>query len=114
MNKEYTVQPAFHSDNGIYDAFYAEIRKPRLAFQDAARARLVRLLHALLAALFSKTVRRMARVCLTIAGLLGAVGAAGALEAGRLSPLACLLTAGVCLLLTYLAIRPRTHKSNTN
>lgn len=114
MNQEYTAQSNYRSDTGIYEAFYIEIRKPRTALPNAVRVMLARLLHALLAALFSKTACRIARTCFVTIGLLGAVGAAGALEAGRLSPLACLLIAGGCLLLMYLAIRPRARKTNAD
>lgn len=111
MNREYANPASRHSDNGIYEAFYAEIGKPRQSILYGLRARLAMLLRALFTVLAGAKVRRVARVACATGAMVGLVGVAGALEAGRISPVACLLLAAVLLLVAYLSMRPRRKTS---
>ncbi|HBF15029.1 MAG TPA: hypothetical protein DDW30_04995 [Clostridiales bacterium] len=112
MNRECVDFANTYSNNGIYEAFYAELGKPRQSRLLGLRARLVGLLRAVVAFLCAARVRRVARVgCVTVA-LLGAVGAAGALETGKLSPVACLLLAAGFLAVAYLALRPARRRAH--
>lgn len=107
MNREYANSASCHSNSGIYEAFYAEIGRPRQSILYGLRARLVMLLRALFTVLAGATARRVARVACATGAMVGLVGVAGALETGRISPVACLLLAAVLLLAAYLCMRPR-------
>ena len=107
MNREYANPASCRSDNGIYEAFYAEIGKPRQSVPDLLRARFTAWLRALFAFLLAERTVRVARVFCATGAMVGLTGIAGALEAGRISPIVCLLLAAVLLLTAYLALRPR-------
>ena len=107
MNKDYAVPGRICSDNGIYEAFYRELGKPRQNAPCVIRARVTGWLRAVLAFLCSAAVRRVLRAVSATAALLGAVGTAGALERGRLSPVGCLLLSAAFLFLAYLSLKPR-------
>lgn len=109
MDRQYAISSGFHSNSGIYEAFYAEVKSTRGDAFSATTARLFAWLHACLAVLCSaKTCRILRAVCAT-ASLIGLVGVAGGLEAGKLSPVACLLLAALLLLAVYLSVRPKRH-----
>ena len=110
MNRECTSLNYFNSDNGIYEAFYAEIGKSHTSILLGMRARLVTVLRAILAFFTAAKVRRIARVGFATVALIGIAGVAGALEAGNISPLLCLGLCAVLLAVAYFAIRPAKQK----
>lgn len=110
MDRQYAIPSRFHSNNGIYEAFYAEIKSTNRGAFSAAAAGLFAWLRACLAALCSaKTCRILRTVCAT-ASLIGLVGVAGGLETGKLSPAACLLLAALLLLAVYLSVKPKRRR----
>lgn len=112
MNRECADFANTYSNSGIYEAFYAEVGKPRQSRLSGLRARSIGLFRAAVAFLCAARVRRIARVgCVTVF-LLGAVGTAGALETGRLTPVSCLLLAAGFLAIAYLALRPARRKAH--
>lgn len=111
MNREYTDFAGNYSNSGIYEAFYAEIRKPHQSVLYGLRVRFVNLFRAILTLLSSVRTRRMARVCGATVSLIGVVGVAGALETGKISPVASLFLAAGFLLLTYFFLRPKRGKA---
>lgn len=112
MNRECAEFAEVYSNNGIYEAYFAETRKPRQSLICGLRARLAGLFRIVAAFLCSVRVRRVLRVgCATVA-LLGAVGVAGALETGRLAPVSALLLAAGFLAIVYLAIKPARRKKS--
>ena len=61
MNKDYAVPGRICSDNGIYEAFYREVGKPRQNAPCVIRARVTGWLRAVFAVLCSAAVRRVLR-----------------------------------------------------
>ena len=112
MNRECADFANTYSNSGIYEAFYAEVGKPRQSRLSGLRARLIGLFRAAVAFLCAARVRRIARVGCATVSLLGAVGTAGALETGRLTPVSCLLLAAGFLAIAYLALRPARRKAH--
>ena len=111
MNREYTDFAYHHSNNGIYEAFYTEIRKPHQSVLYGLRVRFVNLVRAILTLLSSVRARRIARVCSATVALIGVIGVAGALETGKISPVASLFLAAGFLLLTYFSLKPKRRKA---
>ena len=109
MNRDCANFTEFYSNNGIYEAFYTELKKPRKSRLSGLRARLVGLFRAVVAFLCTVRVRRIARVGCTTVALIGTIGTAGALETGKLSPIACLLLAAGFLSVAYFTLKPSSR-----
>lgn len=110
MDRQYAILADYHSNNGIYEAFYAEIKSTRRGAFSAAFARLFLWLRTCLAILCSAKTGRILRAACATASLVGLVGIAGGLETGKLSPVACLVLAAVLLLAVYLSVRPKSRR----
>ena len=111
MNRSYTKNDTFVSNNGIYDALYEDgaIGEKRLEkWLDNALCKLIALLQILTGA----TARRLARVCGVVVSLIGMIGVAGAIETGRLSLVGGLLLAGLFVAAEYACLRPTRRKKH--
>lgn len=104
MNKTYEFSNEFVSNNGIYDAFYAEIAAPALSRRNAARALFEKAIK-LQKALTGATAKRLARVTGATLSILGIVGIAGGIQQGRISLLGGAAIALLCLCAEYACLR---------
>ena len=104
MNKTYDFSNDFTSNNGIYDAFYAEIAAPALSRGNAARAALEKAqkLHKIIT---GATAKRLAKVTGATLSILGVVGIAGGIQHGRISLLGGIAVAALCLCLEYACLK---------
>lgn len=111
MNKTYTNNDNFISNNGIYDALYGnspfEARK-RGNRLDALLCKLIALMQILTGA----TARRLARVSGVVLSLVAIVGIVGAMETGRLPLWSGILLSVLFLGIEYLCLRPSRRRSN--
>ena len=111
MNRSYTKNDAFVSNNGIYDALYGDgaFQEKRLEkWLDGALCKLIALMQILTGA----TARRLARVCGVVVSLIGIIGVAGAIETGRLSIPFGLLLAGLFVATEYFCLRPTRRRKH--
>ena len=113
MNKTYDVSERFHSNNGIYDAFYAEVVAPAYRMRKAGEsvtAGLAKFRKILIGA----TAKRLAKVSGVALSLLGIVGAAGGIQSGKLSLLGGLTVTAILLGVEYLCLKSigKSQKQN--
>ncbi len=104
MNNTYEILSRSDSNNGIYDAFYAEVvvptfsgSKARFGFTEKARK--------LCKAITSVTAKRLAKTAAVALSLLGIVGIAGGIQHGNVSLLGGLAAALVCLAVEYYCLK---------
>ena len=104
MNKTYEISSNIHSNNGIYDAFYAEVVAPSFARKSTGFDALQKLekLHRILT---GAVARRLATVTGAALSILGIIGVAGGIQHGRISLAGGLLVAAICLGTEYLCLK---------
>ena len=104
MNKTYEISKNIHSNNGIYEAFYAEVVAPSFAHRSNSFDVLQKLekLHRILT---GTVVKRLATVTGAALSILGIIGVAGGIQYGKISLLGGLFAAAICLGTEYLCLK---------
>ena len=104
MNKTYEFSSQFDSNNGIYDAFYAEVVSPAYSVPKALGS-ISEKVKKLYKALTSAVAKRLALTAATALSLLGIVGIAGGIQHGNISLLGGLAVAALCIGVEYCCLK---------
>ena len=104
MNKTYEISKNIHSNNGIYEAFYAEIVSPSFVRRTSDFGALQRI-KKLYQTLTGAAAKRLAAVSGATLSILGIVGVAGGIQYGKISLLGGLLVTVACLGAEYLCLK---------
>ena len=109
MNRTFTENSQYNSDNGILRAFYAEIVEAPVERENKEQALLEKLAR-ICRALVGSTARRMAKAFAAVLSLVGLVGVVGAVEVGNLSPVAGLVLGLIMVACEYTCLKPKHRR----
>ncbi len=104
MNKTYEISNKFDSNNGIYEAFYAEVVAPAYSAPKALGG-ISEKVKKLCKILTSATAKRLAMTAMVALSLLGIVGIAGGIQHGNVSLLGGLAIAALCVGVEYYCLK---------
>lgn len=104
MNKTFDVHHGFDSDNGIYNAFYADVVAPAFSRKNRT-SNLLKSVTKFHKAVTGVTAKRLTKVTLTTVSLLGLIGIAGGIQHGQVSLFWGILIALLCLGVEYLCLK---------
>ena len=104
MNKTYEISDVVRSNNGIYEAFYAEVVAPSFARKNTSLVAVERL-KKLYQILTGAVAKRLTAICGATLSILGIVGVAGGIQHGNISLLGGFFVAALCLGAEYLCLK---------
>ena len=104
MNKTYEISNNVRSNNGIYEAFYAEVVAPSFA-RKSNGFEAIQKLEKLRQILTGAVAKRLATVTGAALSILGIIGVAGGIQHGKISLAGGLLVAAICLGAEYLCLK---------
>ena len=110
MNKTYELSDRIHSNNGIYEAFYAEVVTPAFSRKSSVIG-VVASLKKLWQILTGAAAKRLATVTVAILSILGIVGIAGSIQHEKISLFGGISIAVICLCIEHFCLKS-LEKSN--
>ncbi len=110
MNRSFTENDQFISNNGIYSQLYGGLGIEQKKAWSAFNSLLLKLF-SLFEILTGATAIRLYKVAGVVFSLIGIIGIAGAIETGRLSISAGLGVCALLLAVEYLCLRPAKKKN---